>query len=335
MKNTVKSANLRAINDLRYEDTAFPECKEDEVIVEVKSCGICGSDISRVYSKGTYHFPTVIGHEFSGRVVCDEKGELENKNVVIFPLLPCFECESCKNGSYATCENYDYYGSRRDGGMTEYIAVKRWNLLVMPENLSFDEGAMCEPVSVARHATMKLGIKKGDKVFISGAGPIGIVAGQWAKSFGAEEVYYIDIDDRKIKFANSLGFSEYKDGIAVDCFIEGTGYSEPLAKCLEAVKPHGSGVLMGNPAGDVTMTQKTYWHILRKELKIYGTWNSSYNDIQNDWKESLRAMGEGKLDVKPLITHKFPLSECNKAFEMMKNRSEFYNKVILNMNEDK
>lgn len=144
MKKTSKSANLYAVNDLRYEDIAVSECKDDEVLVEVKSCGVCGSDIDRVYKKGTYHFPTVIGHEFSGKVVYDPKNELTGKKAVIFPLLPCFGCESCKKGSYATCENYDYYGSRRDGGMTEYIAVKRWNIVLMPDNLSYDEGAMCE-----------------------------------------------------------------------------------------------------------------------------------------------------------------------------------------------
>ena len=90
-------------------------------------------------------------------------------------------------------------------------------------------------------------------------------------------------------------------------------------------------VLMGNPAGEVTMSQNTYWQILRKELCINGTWNSSYNDVVNDWHESIKAMADGKLNVKALITHKFPLSECNTAFEMMKNKTEFYNKVILNM----
>ena len=334
MKNIVKSANLHAVNDLRYEFTKFDDRKEDEVIVAVKSCGICGSDLSRVYSKGTYHFPTIIGHEFSGMVVSDPEGKLDGKKVVIFPLLPCFECESCKEESYATCSNYDYYGSRRDGGMTEYISVKRWNIIPMPDGLSYDEGAMCEPVSVARHATLKLDIKKGDKVFISGAGPIGLVAGQWAKMFGATEIYYIDIDERKIEFAKKMGFFEYKDGITVDCALEGTGHSDGVKKCLEAVKSHGRVVFMGNPYGEITMSQDTYWHILRKELKISGTWNSSFSKAYNDWEESLKAMASGKLDVKPLITHKYPLSECNKAFEMMKNKSEFYNKVILNMNEE-
>ena len=105
MKKTVKSANLHAVNDLRYEDTPMKDCCQDEVVLEVKSCGICGSDISRVYSKGTYHFPTIIGHEFSGKVVYDPENKLLGKNAVIFPLIPCFKCNSCKNESYATCEN--------------------------------------------------------------------------------------------------------------------------------------------------------------------------------------------------------------------------------------
>ncbi len=334
MKKIFKAANLHAVNDLRYEDIQLCECKNDEVIVEVKSCGICGSDISRVYTKGTYHFPTVIGHEFSGKVVYDPENKILEEKVVIFPLLPCFKCKSCEEGSYATCENYDYYGSRRDGGMSEYIAVKRWNALIMPKNLSYDEGAMCEPVSVARHAILKLGIQNGDNIFISGAGPIGLIAGMWAKMFGAKDVFYIDVDERKTEFAKTLGFKEYKNDVLIDCALEGTGHGDALEKCLESVKPHGSMVLMGNPSGNVSMTQSTYWHILRKELKISGTWNSSFNDAENDWWESLKAMAEGAIDVKPLITHKFPLSDCNEAFEMMKKRSVFYNKVILNMNGD-
>ena len=332
MKKYAKAANLHAVCDLRYEDVPIKECENEEVLIKVKSCGICGSDIGRVFKKGTYHFPTVIGHEFAGEVVYDPQNELTGKKAAVFPLLPCFECDSCKEESYATCENYNYYGSRCDGGMSEYIPVKRWNVLVMPDGLSYDEGAMCEPVSVGRHAVFKLDIQKGDNVFISGAGPIGLIAGQWAKMFGAENVYYIDIDEKKTEFAKTLGFLCYEDGVRIDCAIEGTGHSDALAECLKAVKPHGRVVFMGNPVGEITLSQNTYWHILRKELKVSGTWNSSYNDMQNDWKESLKAMSERAINVKKLITHKFPLSKCNEAFEMMKDRTEFYNKVILNMN---
>ena len=327
----MKCANLHGIHDLRYEDIPSPECQEDEVLVQVLNCGICGSDIPRVYSKGTYHFPTVIGHEFSGKVVSDPLGQLTGKKVAVFPLLPCFQCESCKSGNYATCENYDYYGSRRDGGMSEYIAVKRWNLLPVPENVSYMEAAMCEPVSVARHAISKLHIKSGENLLISGAGPIGIIAGQWAKAFGAENVYYFDVDPRKIDFCKEMGFCEFHKDVRIHCVLEGTGYGDALSKCLAAIEPGGRMVLMGNPATEVCMSQNTYWHILRKELTVYGTWNSSYNPQQNDWEESLKAMAEGKIDVKPLITHIFPLEQCNEAFEMMKNRTEFFNKVMLEM----
>ena len=228
-------ANLYAINDLRYEEAPIPECAEDEVLVEIKSCGVCGSDLPRVYTKGTYHFPTVIGHEFSGKVAHDPKGELDGKKVAVFPLLPCFKCESCKQGSYATCENDDYYGSRRDGGRSEYLAVQRWNILAMPEGLSYGEGAMCEPVSVGRHAVMKLDIKKGDKLLISGAGPIGIIAGQWAKSMGADKVCFFDIDQRKIDFAKSIGFYEYTDGEEITCVVEGRLLSLQAGLCLWAI----------------------------------------------------------------------------------------------------
>lgn len=334
MNQKMKAANLHGIMDLRYEDIDVPKCEEGEVLVALKSCGICGSDVPRVYTTGTYHFPTVIGHEFSGLVVEDESGEWTGKRVAVFPLLPCFECESCKAQNYATCSHYDYYGSRRDGGMAEYLAVKRWNLIEIPDSLSYDEAAMCEPLSVARHAVKKLEIQEGENLLVSGAGPIGNIVGQWAKFFGAKDVYYFDIDERKIAFVEQLGFKAYTGDEKIDCVLEGTGHEAALAKCLAAIKPFGKMVLMGNPVGSMRLSQDTYWHILRKELKIFGTWNSSYGDLQNDWKESLKAISEGKLNVKPLITHKFPLERVHEAFELMKDRKEFFNKVMLNMNEE-
>ncbi len=330
----MKCANLHGINDLRCEDIPKPQCRDDEVLVAVKSCGICGSDIPRVYSKGTYHFPTVIGHEFAGQVVFDPQNVLTGRKVAVFPLLPCFSCKNCEKEQYATCENYDYYGSRRNGGMSEYLAVKRWNILPVAESVSYDEAAMCEPAAVARHAASKLEIQEGDDLLVSGAGPIGLLVGQWAKLSGAAQVYYFDVDARKIEFAKEMGFAEYDGQTSVSRVLEGTGHPAALGRCLEAIAPAGKMVLMGNPAGDMPLSQNTYWHILRKELTVYGTWNSSFNSRQNDWQESLNAMAEGRINVKPLITHKFPLKKVNDAFEMMKNRREFFNKVMLTMEEN-
>ncbi len=326
------SAVLHAVGDLRHETVPCPAPQDDEVLVQIRYCGICGSDLARVFVKGTYRFPTVIGHEFSGVVIRDDKGELTGKRVAVFPLLPCFSCDNCRKGNYATCRHYDYYGSRRDGGMTEYLNVKRWNILPLPDEVSLEEGAMCEPTSVARHAVRKLGITGGETLFISGAGPIGLIAGQWAKHFGASDVCYIDVDPRKLAFAETLGFRALREGDTADCFLEGTGYGDALKACLDTVRPGGCGVLMGNPAGDMPMTQDTYWQILRKELTVYGTWNSSFNDAQNDWKESLAAMASGALSLKTLVTHRYPLADVGKAFAMMRAKTEFYNKVMLYMN---
>ncbi len=323
----MKCLNLFAVNDFRLDIKEKPECQEDEVLVKVKSCGICGSDIGRVYCSGTYHFPTVIGHEFSGEVVKDPSGEFINKKVTIFPLLPCFECEMCKRGNYAQCKDYDYYGSRRDGGFSEYIAVKKWNLLEIPDGVSFEEGAMCEPVSVALHAIKKLRLKTEDALLITGAGPIGIICGLWAKKFGVQNVYYIDIDERKIEFAKMFGFTKYENQ-EISCCIEGTGASSAITTAINSLNAHGKMVLMGNPGDNVTLLAKNYQNILRKEIVLSGTWNSSYSEEVNDWKESLEAMASGNFPIARLITHRPSLDECIDVFEMIRDQKEFYCKVV-------
>ena len=334
MKSEMKALNLYAVDDLRQDTLPMPVCEADEVLVRIAYCGICGSDIPRVFEKGTYHFPTVIGHEFSGTVVYDPTGELTDKRVAVFPLLPCFECESCKKQNYALCSNYDYYGSRRDGGMAEYLAVKRFNILVLPDGVSLEAGAMCEPSAVALHAIKKLGDIKGKKLLISGAGPIGMLAAMWARSNGAEAVYFFDLDARKIEAAKKEGFYEYDDSISVDSVIEGTGAGPALVRCLKALKPFGEIVLMGNPARGIELTQADYWLILRKELRLYGTWNSSFGELQNDWKDAIKGMSVGTITPEKLITHKFGLEDYRQAFDIMKERKQFFQKVMLEVEKN-
>ncbi len=326
----MKCLNLYGIGDLRLDEKEIPQCGKDEVLVKIKSCGICGSDIGRVFKSGTYHFPTVIGHEFSGLVVADESGEWLNKCVAVFPLLPCFQCDMCASGFYAQCRNYDYYGSRRDGGFAEYLAVKKWNLIELPDGVSFEEGAMCEPTAVAFHAVKKLGVLKEKSLLVTGAGPIGIIVGLWAKKFGAKEVYFIDIDERKLDFVEEFGFERYA-GQEVQCCVEGTGASSAIETAITALQAFGKMVLMGNPGGDIQLTSKHYQNILRKELTLLGTWNSQYSKDANDWKESLKAVSEGDFPIAKLITHRPTLDECLDVFHMIKDKKEFYCKVVANI----
>ncbi len=339
----MKALNLYGINDLRHEDVLMPERGKDEVLMKVRACGICGSDIPRVFEKGTYHFPTIPGHEFAGEIMEADDATLVGKKAAVFPLLPCFKCEACQVGEYAQCKNYDYYGSRRDGAFAEYIAVKKWNIVIVNDVLSYEEAAMCEPASVALHAIRQAGVNIGDTVAIFGAGPIGIMLAQWALAWGAFNVVLVDIDKAKVDFARKLGFShvinslqldpvsyikEITENIGADVCIEGAGVAVTLEQGLKALKNFGRMVAMGNPLKDMNLSQKGYWEILRKQITLKGTWNSSYNDIQNDWKVAIKAMEQGILSVKPLISHRFSLQDYTVAFELMRNRKEFFNKVM-------
>jgi len=340
---TMKACNLHAIGDLRYEDLPLPKPSAGQVLVKVMAAGICGSDLPRVFDNGTYHFPTVPGHEFAGVIEDAEDKTLVGKRVAVFPLVPCRKCAPCETGNYAQCENYDYYGSRCDGGFAEYIAVNEWNMIAIPDNVSYEEAAMCEPAAVAVHALSQAGINIGDTAAIFGAGPIGLILGQWAAAWGASKVFLTDIDPHKVAFAKAQGFEhvinsaevnpiEYikseTGGRGVDLAVEGAGVSATLEQCLFSAKAFGRVVTMGNPVADMKLSQKAYWEILRKQLKLAGTWNSSFSKSQNDWETALWAMGAGKLSLKPLISHKFPLSGCNAAFNLMRDRKEFFNKVM-------
>ena len=146
----MKAGVLHQIGDLRYEDVKDPQPNKGEVLLKIRAAGICGSDIGRVYKKGTYHFPTIPGHEFAGEVVDLGKGvdkSYMHRKAAVFPLLPCRECDMCEIGEYASCRNYNYFGSRCDGGFAEYIAVPVWNLVVSEKDISFEEMAMAEPAA--------------------------------------------------------------------------------------------------------------------------------------------------------------------------------------------
>jgi L-iditol 2-dehydrogenase len=349
----MKALNLHQIGDLRLDELPDPIPGKGEVLVKIMASGVCGSDIPRIFSKGTYHFPTVPGHEFSGRIV--ELGEgvdpdLLQRKAAIFPLLPCFSCDACRVGEYAQCRQYDYFGSRRDGGFAEYIAVPVWNVLSVPEELSFQEAAMAEPSAVAVHALRQGKVEVGDTVVIFGAGPIGLMLARWAQIMGAHRTVLVDIDDRKVEFARAMGFEYlihslredaieriklFTDGRGADLCVEGAGVSAALEQCMFATRPFGRIVAMGNPVSDMRLSQNAYWELLRKQLNLAGTWNSSYGNLpKDDWKLSIQAMSEGLLNVRPFITHQVPLEDYQQVFAIMKDKSEFFNKIMFRIGDD-
>lgn len=341
---------LHGIGDIRFEEVATPVAAPGEVLLQIRASGICGSDLPRIFSKGTYHFPTIVGHEFAGQIISAGAGvdsSLIGRKAAVFPLLPCRKCPACQIGEYGQCQDYNYFGSRCDGGFAQYIAVPVWNLVLVPESLSYEEAAMAEPAAVAIHALRQAGLAIGDQVVIFGAGPIGLMLARWSQAWGAGKIMLVDVDPGKISFAQKTGF-EYcwnsRDGDPVpwimaqtggrgaDVAVEGAGVSATLEQCLLSARPFGQIVAMGNPAGDMHLNRNAYWELLRKQLKISGTWNSSYVELpKNDWHLAINAMANGKLNVKPFITHRFPLNKCSEALNMMCDRTAEFNKVMFLM----
>lgn len=333
----MKAYNLHAVNDLRYEELPMPECGPGWAVVEVKAAGICSSDVPRVFTKGTYHFPTIPGHEFAGVVhsVADsENAGLIGRHVGVFPLIPCRRCPSCQQRQYEMCEHYDYIGSRRDGAFAEYVAVPIWNLVEIPSELPFELAAMLEPFSVALHAIRLGNVNKGDKVAIVGTGMIGAAAGQWAKKMGAEAVVVIgrNEDKRPIMERCGLHYSVGLPGNAADSFdvvLEAVGSSEAVDLAIAATRRGGRTVLMGNPVGDMLLSQATYWKILRKQLRVVGTWNSSYDGAHaSDWTETVEALAHNEIEANSLITHRFTQEELMEGLMLMKQHKEPYCKVM-------
>ena len=342
----MKACVLHGVGDLRLEEVRLPPLQPGDVTMKVRASGICGSDISRVFEKGTYHFPTIPGHEFAGEIV--DAADAENKRMVgtraaVFPLLPCFRCGPCAVGQFAQCEAYDYYGSRCDGGFAEHLNVKVWNLVPVPENVSYEQAAMCEPAAVAMYALETGHPRFGDNVVISGAGVIGLMLAQLATAGGAEHVILMDVDPQKLDYARKLGFADTVNAVETDAFeavkditggrlaqvsIEASGAAASLGNCIKVTGNFGKVVLMGNPFGDMNIDQKTYWEILRRQLSIAGTWNSCFNGQQNHWARAIAAIASGKLNLGPLISHRLPLSDFSVAFDMLRDRSSFTLKVM-------
>lgn len=337
----MKAYVLHAVNDLRYDEIEIPECPKGWAIVKVRAAGICSSDIARVFTKGTYHFPTIPGHEFSGEVYSvgdEEDAALVGKKVGIFPLIPCRVCPQCAEKHYEMCANYDYVGSRRDGGYAEYVAVPVWNLIELPENMNFTSAAMLEPLSVALHAIKIGGVRKGDNVAIIGTGMIGISAGQWAYKFGASKVTVIGRNEIKRSLVENCGL-EYvictnKDEIGqYDFVLEAVGTPSAIELAVSGAASGGTVLLMGNPSDDINFSQNLYWRILRKQLTLKGTWNSAYDGTNpSDWTDAVKAISNNEIDVEPLISHLYNQENLLDGLKMMFEHKEPYCKVMTTWN---
>lgn len=351
----MKAWVLNNINDFKYTDMEMPKLNDDCVMVKVKAAGICGSDIARVYENGAHKMPLIIGHEFSGEV--DEVGKDVDskwlrKRVGVFPLIPCRRCPSCLNKKYEMCSNYSYLGSRTDGGFAEYVSVPEWNLIELPDSVSFEQAAMLEPMAVAVHAMRRLSLVKDASVAVCGLGTIGQLLTMFLLERGIKNIYTIGNKDSQKKSAMAMGIKEdnYCDmrvteaetflrektnGNGVDFYFECVGKNETILQAINSIAPAGQICMVGNPYTDMSFDKNIYWKLLRKQLIITGTWNSSFFGINDesasddDWHYVIKVLSRGNITPQNLITHRFKMSELNKGFEIMRDKSEEYMKIMM------
>ena len=238
------------------------------------------------------------------------------------------------------CSNYDYLGSRRDGGFAEYVSVPVWNMVELPDDVAYTEAAMLEPLSVALHAVKKAGKIQGKTIAVIGTGMIGIAAANWAKIREAETVYVIGRNREKRRLVEQFAGVTYINSSEevcsqTDIVIEAVGTPAAIGEAVNRALPGGSIVLMGNPSGDINLPQDIYWKILRKQLRLSGAWNSSYgDDSSSDWKEAITILMEKRFNAALLITHEYDQLHLMDGLKLMEQHKEPYCKVMTVWNEE-
>ena len=343
---------LNGIDDYKYVDIDTPEPKDNEVLVNVKACGICGSDIPRAYRDGAHNMPLIIGHEFAGKVV--EAGnsvpkEWMNKKVGIFPLIPCKECVACKQKKYEMCRDYSYLGSRTNGGFAEYVSVPEWNLIELPDSISYEEAAMLEPMAVAVHAMRRAGLKQDDTVVVIGLGTIGMLLTMFLMEAGVKNILTVGNKEYQKHKVLTLGIPEANycdtkredvsewiksktDNKGANVVFECVGRCETYEQAVDIAAISGTVMLVGNPNSDMELSKNIYWKILRNQLTVLGTWNSSFtHDEDDDWHYVLNRLADGRVNSKQFISHSFSLENIVDGFEIMRDKKEDYLKIIANI----
>ena len=270
----MKAAVVCANEDVRYMDIEEPQVSAGMVKIRVKASGICGSDIPRVLHNGVHFYPIVLGHEFSGEVV--EIGEGVTKvqvgdKVTGAPLLPCLTCDDCQNGNYSLCKNYSFIGSRQQGSNADYLVIPERNAVPFDKSISYEQGAMFEPSTVALHGLKLNDYKGGEYVAVLGCGTIGIFTAQWAKIFGAKKVVVFDISDERLALAKRMGADEVVNTLKENYMAEakaitgGKGYGYVFETAGQIPTMHMAFELAGNKANvcfigtphvDLTFTPK-------------------------------------------------------------------------------
>lgn len=335
---TNASAVLYGAGDLRIEDRPRPTPGEHEVLVEIAAVGICGSDV-HYYEHGrigdfVVRAPMIIGHESSGTIV--EVGAGVDRSrigelVAIEPGVPDRVCDECLQGRYNLCPKVRFFATPPiDGSITRFVSIDASFAHPAPAGLDAEHAAMAEPVSVAVWACRKAAVTVGDRVLVTGAGPIGLFTAQTARAFGATDVTVTDVSDFRLSVAGDLGFVAHDartpiDG-TFDVLLECSGAAPALQDGIRRLRPAGRAVLIGMGADTIALDIPV---IQSKELSISGIFRYA-----NTYPAALELIASGAVDVDTIITHRFPVGQTEQALTLSRREPNSLKAIVGAGNDD-
>ena len=307
----MKVARLHAAGEVRIQDEPSPVPASDETLVRVKAVGLCGSDLhwfaSAAIGDTSLRKPLVLGHEAAG---ITEAGQ----RVAIDPSISCGSCEYCLAGHPNLCPYIRFAGhGLQDGALREMMAWPDKRLAALPASLSDADGAMLEPLGVALHAVDLGKLNVGARVAVCGCGPIGLLILQLARSSGAADIYYTEPLPHRGDAARHFGGTEWMPGVEVDVAFECAGADGAVEDAMSAAKPGGRVVIVGIPEDD--RTSFTASVARRKGLTI-----KLARRMKHTFARSIRTVEAGLVDVRSLVTHRFPLTKASEAFASAQRR---------------
>lgn len=340
MKAVVKTRSEPG--NVEYMDMPDPQAGPGQVVIEVRNAGVCGTDIHIFKSEYVIKPPVILGHELCGTIVEVGAGVTRWKagdRVTVNPSAGrlCGKCRYCQVGAPFFCIDRAAVGSGMNGGFAKYLAVRQEIVIPLPDNLDFEAGALCEPFACALQAVIELTtIKPGEVVAVSGPGPIGLMCAMLAKGQGAHVVLLGTANDAgRMALSKSLGvdvtvnvgaedpreiIKQLTQGYGADAVLECAGAPASAAMCLDLVRKMGRYTQVGIFGAPLPIDlDKVVLKQLHFQGSICHTWET--------WERTMRLLGDGAFDLRPLISNRLPLSRWNEAFQGVINKSE--TKVLL------
>lgn len=333
---------IRALepNNVQWVEVETPQIKTPtDVRIRVKAAGVCGSDIHIAHGTNIYAtYPRILGHEIAGEVesIGSQVHELKVRDkVVLEPIRYCGKCYACTHGHPNVCQHLQVYGVHLDGGFAEYMVADQKNFHKVPDSLRFEQAAMVEPYTIGAQCTWRGGVQKDDVVLIHGAGPMGLIAADVAKSLGAQ-VIISEVNDYRLNAAKQFGadhlinpakqdlktaLNEITGGMGPNVILEATGVPALLSQSIELVSPAGRVVALGFGTEPIPIN---FALVNKKELGIFGTRLQSYK-----FKPTIESFLQHLSRIDALVTGHYPASEFKQAFDDFSDKNSKTCKVVL------